>query len=205
MADIFISHSPLDHERVKPLGERLTSLGYSVWWDKPDRTRRIAVAERERAFEAARTVLTAWSAIARHAPLVHAESARAWDDGRLVQLKLDPVAPAPPFDGIAAYDLSGAAEWGPLEHALAQRTPHDGAAPQITGPMPVLAVTGAPKLVTVALTASLAAHAGAVGAAWNGVMSLGQLQAALIGVLAVAGACAALSALRLVLSVRADG
>jgi hypothetical protein len=71
--------------------------------------------------------------------------------------------------------------------------------------MPVLAVTGAPKLVTVALTASLAAHAGAVGAAWNGVMSLGQLQAALIGVLAVAGACAALSALRLVLSVRADG
>jgi hypothetical protein len=65
--------------------------------------------------------------------------------------------------------------------------------------------TGTPKLLTVAATAALVAYAGAVSAAFNGVMSPDQLQAAMFGVLGVGGVCAALTALRLRAVRRAGG
>ena len=52
MADVFISYSRLDHERVKPLADRLTSLGYSIWWDKHLRAGQVFVDEIERQLDA---------------------------------------------------------------------------------------------------------------------------------------------------------
>jgi hypothetical protein len=207
VADVFISYSQLDRERVKPLAERLASLGFSVWWDKPERARQVSVDERERAFDAARAVLVVWSMNGRDAMEVHADAAHALDCGKLVQLKVEPLALPAPFDAIAIADLTGAGEWGPLEHAishLVKNGAREAPAPRPKlGPAPMIAATGSPKLLAVAVTAVLAAFAGAVGASFNGVMAPSQLQIALVGMLGVAGACVGLSAHRLFTIIRA--
>jgi hypothetical protein len=207
VADIFISYSQLDRERVRPFADRLASLGYSVWWDKPERARQASVDERERAFDAARAVLVVWSTNGRDAMEVHADAAHALDTGKLLQLKIEPVAPPPPFDAIHVADMTGAREWGPLEHALARLVKNgesNAQAPRAAlGPAPMIAATGSPKLVAIAVTAVLAAFAVAVGASFNGVMTPSQLQIALVGMLGVAGACAGLSAHRLFTIIRA--
>jgi hypothetical protein len=207
VADVFISYSQLDRERVKPLAERLASLGYRVWWDKPERARQVSVDERERAFDAARAVLVVWSLNGRDAMEVHADAAHALDGGKLLQLKIEPVAPPPPFNTIAVADMTGAGEWGPLEHAISRLVKNGEnnapAARTRLGPAPMIAATGSPKLVAIAVTAVLAAFAGAVGASFNGVMTPSQLQVALVGMLGVAGACVGLSAHRLFTITRA--
>ena len=207
MADIFISYSQLDRERVKPLAERLASLGYSVWWDKPERARQASVDERERAFDAARAVLVVWSINGRDAMELHADAAQAADTGKLLQLKIEPVALPPPFDALPVANMTGAGEWGPLEHAIAGLVKNgESNAPAALaqlGPAPMIAATGSPKLVAFAVTAVLAAFAGAVGASFNGAMTPSQLQIALVGMLGVAGACAGLSAHRLFTITRA--
>jgi hypothetical protein len=207
VADVFISYSQLDRERVKPLAERLASLGYSVWWDKPERARQASVDERGRAFDAARAVLVVWSLNGRDAMEVHADAAHALDCGKLLQLKIEPVAPPPPFDAIPVADMTGAGAWGPLEHAISRLVKNGennapAARPRL-GPAPMIAATGSPKLVAIAVTAVLAAFAGAVGASFNGVMTPSQLQIALVGMLGVAGACVGLSAHRLFTILRA--
>jgi hypothetical protein len=207
VADVFISYSQLDRERVKPLAERLASLGYSVWWDKPERARQASVDERERAFDAARAVLVVWSMNGRDAMEVHADAAHALDCGKLLQLKIEPVALPPPFDAIPVADMTGAGEWGPLEQAISRlvknRENNAPAGRAKLGPAPMIAATGSPRLVAIAVTAVLAAFAGAVGASFNGVMTPAQLQIALVGMLGVAGACVGLSAHRLFTIIRA--
>jgi hypothetical protein len=207
VADVFISYSQLDRERVKPLAERLASLGYSVWWDKTERARQALVDERDRALGAARAVLVVWSLDGRDAVQVHADAAAALDSGKLLQVKLESVALPPPFNTITAADMTGAGEWGPLEHALARLVKNgESSAPRSRanlGVAPVIAATGAPKLIAIAVIAVLAAFAGALSAGFNGVMTTAQLQVALLGVLAVAGTCAGLCAHRLFTIVRA--
>ncbi|HYD71588.1 MAG TPA: toll/interleukin-1 receptor domain-containing protein [Candidatus Binatia bacterium] len=207
MAEIFISYSQLDRERVKPIAERLASLGYSVWWDKPERVRQAFIDERERAFDAARAVLVVWSMNGRDAMETQADAAHALDCGKLLQLRIEPIAPPPPFEAIPVADMTGAGEWGPLEHAISRLVKSGESNPPAPrtrlGPAPVVAATGSPKLVAIAVTTVLAAFAGAVGASFNGVMTPSQLQIALVGMLAVAGACVGLSAHRLFTILRA--
>lgn len=211
MADVFISYSRLDLERVKPIADRLISLGYTVWWDQHWRGERVVAGEVERELDAAHAVLTAWSHNARNSTWVYAESSRALDAKKFVQMKLDN-APLPlPFDAVQIADMSGGkSEWGPLEDALTKIV-RDRAPPEQKLPMPGIgplatpAPAGSPKLLTVALGATLAAYAGAVSATFNGVMSPEQLQIALAGMFGVAGACGALSAHRLLTIARAGG
>ena len=209
VADVFISYSQLDRERVKPIAERLSSLGYSVWWGETGRLRQASLDERQRALDAARAVLAVWSANGRNAAEVYADAASALDAGRLLQVRLDAGSPPPPFQALGAADMTGAGEWGPLEHALSQLVKsEEGALPPQRadlGPAPAISATGSPKLVAFAVIAVLAAFAGALGAAFNGVMTPEQLQIALTGMLGVAGACAGLSAHRLFTLVRAAG
>lgn len=207
LADVFISYSRLDHDRVQPIVDRLGSLGYSIWWDKHLRAGQVFVDEIERQLDGARAVLTAWSRNARNSTWVYAEASRGLDAGKFVQARLDNTQLPLPFDALQAADLSGArGEWGPLEDALA-RVLRGGetqrAAP--VGPLATPAVAGAPKLLTLATSATLAAYAGAVSATYNGAMSPEQLQIALTGMIGVGGACAALTAHRLYAIARAGG
>lgn len=125
MADVFISCSNLDEERVEPMAERLASLGYSVW-RKPGRKFTTAC---ESELERAKVVLVLWSRQARDSAQLCSEAAYARDSGKLMQVCLDPLAPPRPFDKAPSLDISGErTEWGTLEDALAQRVRGGGEA-----------------------------------------------------------------------------
>jgi hypothetical protein len=204
VADIFIACSRLDLDRVKPISDRLGSLGYSVWCDNgatlahPD--------EVERELEAAKAVLTVWSTNAADTVSVIGHASGALDAGKLLQVRIDG-APPPPFDAVQTADASSG-EWGVLEDALKRLVRNGEAATHETRTLGLLAhppAAGVPLLMTLALCAVLAAFAGAVSATFNDVMSIEQLQIALIGMLIVAGACAALVAHRFTMLTRAEG
>lgn len=209
MADVFISYSRLDHDRVKPIADRLVSLGYSIWWDKHLRAGQVFVDEIEAQLDAARIVLTAWSHHARSSTWVYAESARGLDANKFLQLRLDNVQLPLPFDALHCADMSGGrAEWGTLEDSLARKMRGHGDPPRrvpSAGMFAAPAAAGMPKLITAASTATLAAYAGAVSATYNGVMTPEQLQIALTGMIGVSGVCALLSAHRLFTISRAGG
>jgi TIR domain len=211
LADVFISYSRLDHERVKPIVDRLGSLGYSVWWDKHLRAGEVFVDEIERQLDGARAVLTAWSHNARSSTWVYAESSRGLDHQKFLQVRLDNVRPPLPFDALQSADMSsGRSEWGPLEDMLA-RLVRQGQAPAIATRTPTIgalatpAAAGSPKLLSFATGATLLAYSAAVAATYDGVMTPDQLQIALTGMIGVAGASAVLTAQRLLAVSRAGG
>jgi hypothetical protein len=189
---------------VKPIDDRLGSLGYSVWCD--DGANPAHPDEVERELESAKAVLAVWSANAVNTVSVVAQSGDGLDAGKLLQVRLDAAPPAP-FDAIQTADVSGG-EWGVLEDAL-KRLVRNGEAPahdvRAQGLLAHPPAAGAPLLLTAALGAVLAAFAGAVSATFNDVMSVAQLQIAMIGMLGVAGACAALVVHRFTLLTHAEG
>lgn len=211
MADVFISYSRLDHDRVQPIADRLSSLGYTLWWDKHLRSGQAFVDEIERELDDARAVIAVWSANARNSTWVYAEASRALDANKFLQLKLDDAPLQAPFEALQVADMSsGRSEWGKLEAALAQvvrdrRPPPPMERLTQAGPLSAPPHAGTPRLLLVAATAALVAYAGAVSAAYNGVMSPDQLQTAMLGVLSVGGACAIVAALRLRAVRRAGG
>lgn len=204
MADIFIACSRLDLDRVKPISDRLSSLGYSLWCDNGSALAHPDEVERE--LEAAKAVLVVWSLNAANTVSVIAHASGALDANKLLQVRVDG-APPPPFHTVQTADAS-TGEWGVLEDA-SKRLVRDGEAPAHETRAPGLLAhppaTGQPMLVTIALSTMLAAFAGAVTATFNDVMSIEQLQVALIGMLIVAGACAALVAHRFTMLTRAEG
>jgi hypothetical protein len=210
LADVFISYSRLDHERVQPIADRLASLGYTVWWDKHLRGGQAFIDEIDRQLDSAKCVLAVWSHNARNSTWVFAEAGAGLDQNKLLQLRLDPVQAPPPFDVVEIADMSGErSAWGPLEAALAKLV-REGAAPADVrrGGLALMATptaAGAPKLITIAIAATLAAFAGGLAETYNGVMTADQLQIALTGMLGIAGACAALAAHRLSSISRAGG
>ncbi len=205
MADVFISYSRLDQDAVKPIGERLQSLGYNVRWGKTEHARQAMIDQREREVDTARVVIVIWSENAHSSAQVQADAAYALGADKLLPLKIDAMRPPAPFDTIEAFDVTGGA-WGPVEQTLAQRMNAPASTPAKVGPLgspAVLSVTGTPRLVTFALAATLAAYAGAVSAALNGVMTPAQLQIALLGMLFVGLVSTALAGLRLFSTLRA--
>lgn len=211
MADVFISYSRLDHERVQPIADRLTSLGYTIWWDKHLRAGQVFVDEIERQLDGAKAVLTAWSNNARNSTWVYAESSRGLDANKFLQLRLDAVRLPLPFEALQVADMSGGkSEWGTLENSLTQivrdrRPPPPRERLPTVGPLATPPQAGMPHVLTAATTATLLAYSGAVSATYNGVMTPDQLQLAMVGVLGVGAACTALTAQRLLAIRRAGG
>lgn len=191
MTEIYVSYSRLDHERVKPLIERLQSLGYTV-----SRGDAIVAAP-----ESAPTTLVLWSASARNSAQVTAQAALALDQGKLVQARLDPVAPPAPFDALASANLSStAAEYGALEDALARVARGEDVALANNKASSAWWSTpeclGAPKSVAFATIAAVCAFAGAISAVQNGLMPPAPLQTILWGCIGVSVLCAMLGGLR---------
>lgn len=207
LADVFISCSRLDRDRVTPIAERLTSLGYSVWWDGREGQARFDEIERQ--FADARAIVTVWSDNARNSSWVIAQSAQALDDEKLLQMRIDDVRLPAPFEDLKIAELHGGkSEWGMLEAALAGLVrdsrplePVDHRTVQQARPNLVVM----PRVLLVAVTAALVAFAGALTAAFNGVMRTDQLQLAMIGVLVVGTLCASVAAQRLLFIRRAGG
>jgi hypothetical protein len=206
LADVFISCSRLDRDRVRPIAERLSSLGYSVWWDADGQA---DIDESGHEYVDARAIVTVWSESARNSSWVLAQSAQALDDERLLQMRLDDARLPAPFDDLKVAELhSGKSEWGMLEAALAALVRDDRRPDAIDhrivqSARPNLAI--APRVLLLAVIAAFVAFSGAVIATYNGVMRTDQLQLALLGVLIVGGLCALIAAQRLFSITRAGG
>ena len=115
MADIFVSYSRQDRERVAPLVAALEAQGWSVWWD-PD----IAPGEEfdsliSRELDAARALIVVWTPQSVESRWVRGEARDAADRGVLVPVRFDQARLPIDFRALHATDLDG---WnGDRKHA----------------------------------------------------------------------------------------
>ncbi len=107
MADIFVSYSRQDRERVAPLVAALEANGWSVWWD-PD----ISPGEEfdsliSRELESAKTLIVVWTPQSVESRWVRGEARDAADRGVLVPVRFDNAKLPIDFRALHATDLDG--------------------------------------------------------------------------------------------------
>jgi hypothetical protein len=109
MADIFISYSKADRDKVLMLSAYLESEGWTVWWDTnltPGDTYRDEIMKQ---LAAARAVIILWTQTSIKSDFVRAEAGRAKADGKLIPVKDTDVAYGDiplPFGEMHTEDLS---------------------------------------------------------------------------------------------------
>jgi hypothetical protein len=109
MADVFVSYSRANRDRITGVSDAIEASGYSVWWD-----RRLTPSDDyamliEREISAAPAVVVAWSETARQSLWVRAEANEALDAGQLVQISLDGAKLPLPFTMLHFLDFT---RWG---------------------------------------------------------------------------------------------
>lgn len=103
--DIFLSYARDDRERVKVLANTLTSLGWSVWWDRRIPTGKRFAKVIEEQLDASRTVVVVWSKISVHSDWVHTEAAEGSRRDALFPVLIDEVTIPLEFRRVQAADL----------------------------------------------------------------------------------------------------
>jgi hypothetical protein len=91
VADIFISYSQADRDKVVMLSAYLESEGWTVWWDKNLSAGEPYRDEIVRELAAARAVIVLWTPTSIKSDFVRAEAGRAKADGKLIPVKIDEV------------------------------------------------------------------------------------------------------------------
>ena len=91
MADIFLSYAREDWGRIRPLGQSLEALGWSVLWDTRMRAGSRFDETIEAEIETARCVIVAWSQSSVPSHWVRAEAAEALDQHKLIPVFMDKV------------------------------------------------------------------------------------------------------------------
>lgn len=206
MANVYLTYSRLDEERVTSFAERLTSLGYNVQRRGGATATEVGATETgatEAGIETADAIIAVWSRNARHSPRVRAEAAHAADRGALLQMRINSSRLPAPFREFLVTDMAGdAPEWGALENALSQlvKTPPAPAAPVKRG---ALGVGGGSMLMLALLAIGFAALAAALAPSVQGLLTPDQLALVAIGVGIVASVSALASAWRLFVALRA--
>lgn len=114
MADVFISYSREDRERVEPLAEALAKAGYTVWWDKNIAGGSRYAKETEAELTAAKVVLAAWTKTSVDSAWVADEAGAGRDNGRLLPISLDGTMAPLGFRQFQVLDLS---QWKPGDDA----------------------------------------------------------------------------------------
>jgi hypothetical protein len=104
MADIFISYSREDRDRIRPIVEGLQTQGWDVWWD-PSIPLRGQNDDVDRMLGSAGAVLVVWSAASRGSEYVRSEAAAGLYKNKLIQARIDSAAPPRPFDQVEVTDL----------------------------------------------------------------------------------------------------
>ena len=107
MAEVFVSYSRVNRDRIVTVSDALEGSGYSVWWDrslKPGDDYALLIEEQ---IEASKCVVVAWSETARQSLWVRAEANEALDSGKLVQISLDRHKLPLPFSALNFVDFSG--------------------------------------------------------------------------------------------------
>jgi len=112
MADIFISYTKEDCERVEPLAKALENQGWSIFWDftiPVGKTWRQVITD---AFETARLVIVAWSKTSVDSHWVQEQADRGLERNILFPILIDNVRPPMGFGAIKAADLIN---WDPTQ------------------------------------------------------------------------------------------
>lgn len=91
VADIFISYSKPDRDKVAMLAAYLESEGWTVWWDRNLTAGEPYRDEIMRELVAARAVIALWTPSSIKSDFVRAEAGRAKADGKLIPVKTDDV------------------------------------------------------------------------------------------------------------------
>lgn len=105
MADIFLSYSSEDRERVMPLVKRFDSAGYSVWWDRSIGIGASFDREIERELDASSCVVVVWSKFSIKSDWVRNEASDGYERDVLVPLRIDDVRPPLEFRRAQTADL----------------------------------------------------------------------------------------------------
>jgi adenylate cyclase len=107
MADIFVSYSRSDRDRVAPLVAALEAQGWSVWWDPEitpgDEFDALIGAE----LESARAVVVVWSPLSVDSRWVKGEARDAADRGVLVPVRFENARLPIDVRSIHTTDLDG--------------------------------------------------------------------------------------------------
>ena len=107
MADVFISYSQVDKERVRPIVKALEGAGYEVWWDPEIRAGTAFRKEIETELEKASCVIVVWSKTSRESDFVCDEAERGRERDVLVPVWIDKVRPPLGFGSVHVENLVG--------------------------------------------------------------------------------------------------
>ena len=202
MADVFVSYSRKNRERVAEVAGALDQSGFSLWWDRDLRSGSDYGMVIEREIDAASCVVVAWSATARQSLWVRAEANEALDCGKLVQISLDETRLPLPFTMLHALDFSawrGAREdvpWSDLESRVRRLSEGEATGdadaaqplPRQDPRMPGSPLQGYGRIALAGWAAIALAAAIAVATA---MAAMGRLSAAMFGGIAAFGLAAA--------------
>jgi|CXWL01.1.fsa_nt_gi tetratricopeptide (TPR) repeat protein len=106
MADVFISYSSEDRNRVRPLAEALQARGFNIWWDRSLAAGQDFTTIIERELRAAKVVIVVWTQSSTASAFVRDEAGRARDERRLVPVMLDRVEIPLGFGAFQAEDFT---------------------------------------------------------------------------------------------------
>lgn len=114
MADVFLSYATEDRDRIRPIAEALTELGWDVWWDRQIPAGRTFDEVIEEELEKAKCVLVGWSKASIKSRWVRTEAGDGANREIIVPFLLDDVEIPLAFRRIQAAQLT---DWdGSLDH-----------------------------------------------------------------------------------------
>src|SRR5512137_1466950 len=105
MADIFVSYSRQDKDRVAPLVAALEAEGWSVWWDPEITPGQEFDSLISRELEQARTLVVVWTANSVDSRWVRGEARDAADRGVLVPVRFENARLPIDFRAVHTTDL----------------------------------------------------------------------------------------------------
>jgi hypothetical protein len=129
MADVFLSYTHTDQPIAERLAHRLTTLGWSVWWDRQLLSGDNYRTEIQRQLDDARCVLVLWSNGALTSRWVNDEAEEGVKNGRLVQVTLEGLVPPLGFRSVQYVSQAspgadlGDEVFGHLAEAIAKKVP----------------------------------------------------------------------------------
>lgn len=182
MADVFVSYSRANRDRIVAVSDTLEESGYSVWWDRALAPGDDYAMLIEQQIDAAPCVVVAWSETARQSLWVRAEANEALDAGKLVQINLDRTRLPLPFSALNYVDFSawggvrGEECWTTLDGRVRRRL--NGEWVDAHEPKPGPALQGLGKVSLLGWAAILLAAAIAV---ITGLVATGRLPAQMFG------------------------
>ena len=186
MAEVFVSYSRVNRDRIMTVSDALEESGYSVWWDRalqPGDDYAILIEEQ---IDASKCVVVAWSETARQSLWVRAEANEALDAGKLVQINLDRTRLPLPFSALNFLDFSawggarGEECWVSLDGRVKRRL--NGEWVDANAPPPGPALQGLGKVSLLGWAAILLAGLVCLG---TGLVATGTLSAQMFGGIAM--------------------